>query len=87
MEQRRQQQLFAALESSDAADALYQIALAWKAEGMSQQLMYDAFEACCKTLRSLDVEEQEDVVMDIMDRIVGWCAPQARIFGDTTVLG
>lgn len=34
-------------------------------------------EAFREHLREQDRESDEDAVMDVMDRLVGWCAPQA----------
>jgi len=80
MEQERQKQLQKALARSDAEEALAQIVLAWKASGMKQQAILDEFEEYRRVLRERDEEEKEDRLMDVMDRIAGWCSPHTQLF-------
>ncbi|QBD75270.1 hypothetical protein EPA93_04365 [Ktedonosporobacter rubrisoli] len=80
MRQERQNLLREALEGSEAETALVQIVLAWKAAGMKQQEALDEFEQYRKVLRAQAEEQKEDVLMDVMDCIIGWCPAQRRLF-------
>ena len=51
-----------------------------KGEGLSQLEIYDRFEHFRAMLRETSREKDEDTVIDILDRIVGWCSPQAKLF-------
>ncbi len=81
MEQDLQNQLLRALEQSDAYEALRQVVLAWKASGMSQQAVLSVFEQVRPALS--EQETKEDLLLDVMDCIVGYCAPSARLFEST----
>lgn len=81
MEQDLQNQLLSALEQGDAYEALRQVVLAWKASGMSQQAVLNVFEQVRPTLS--EQETKEDLLLDVMDCIVGYCATSARLFEST----
>ena len=81
MEQDLQNQLLRALERSDAYQALRQVVLAWKASGMSRQAVLNVFEQVRPTLS--EQETKEEHLLDVMDCIVGYCAPSARLFEPT----
>ncbi len=49
------------------------------ATGYPRQRLYDDFENVRAELRERGQEEQEDAVMDVMDFLVGWCSPGARL--------
>src|SRR5437660_127184 len=78
MEQDLQNQLLRTLERSDAYQALRQVVFAWKASGMSQQAVLNVFEQVRPTLS--EQETKEELLLDVMDGIVGYCAPSARFF-------
>lgn len=44
-----------------------------------RQRLYEDFEAVRAEMRERDEEEREDAVMDVMDCLVGWCSPNARL--------
>ncbi|GHO85724.1 hypothetical protein [Dictyobacter formicarum] len=81
MEQELQDQLLRVLEKSDAYQALRQVVLAWKASGMKQQAVLNVFEQVRQ--RVVEQEAKEDVLLDVMDCIVGYCASEARLFEST----
>jgi predicted NAD/FAD-binding protein len=70
----------AALCAPSPFDALRMLAEALKAEGMTQQEMYGAFDK----YRERHADDQDEtclnVILDVMDCIGGWCAPADRIF-------
>lgn len=70
----------AAIRASDAGQALRTLATDLSCEGYSRQAIYDLFEAFMLRLRDAGRAPEEEVVMDIMDGLMGWCHPDARIF-------
>jgi hypothetical protein len=69
-----------ALAGATPADALYALANSLKTEGMSQTEMYDLFNRHREQHRNATDEKLHDAITDTMDRIVGWTAPNARLF-------
>ncbi len=51
--------------------------LEFKGKGMNQQEMYDDLEELRKHIQT---EEQEDLLLDLMDFVVGFCNPKWKIF-------
>ena len=68
-----------ALKSSQAYDELRAIAVALFAEGNTEQAVYELFEAVRADLRLAGREVDEEVVMDVMDCLVGWCSPHQEL--------
>ena len=56
---------------------LYGYLLEFKGKGMNQQEMYDDLEELRKHIQT---EEQEDLLLDLMDFVVGFCNPKWKIF-------
>jgi hypothetical protein len=46
---------------------------------MGRQELLDALEGVRADLRSQGREADEDMVMEVMDCLVGWCSPHMRI--------
>ena len=69
-----------AVRSLDPAAAFSALAESLKGEAMSKQAMYDLFDRQ-RAIHQGDADEAVyDAILDTMDRIVGWCSPQARLF-------
>jgi hypothetical protein len=49
-----------------------------RASASARQVVYEELEALRAHLRETD-DNREDAVMDVMDFVVGWCSPHARI--------
>jgi hypothetical protein len=49
-------------------------------EGYSQLEIYDVYFQLFLKLRKENREVEEDLVLDILDTIVGWCSPQCLHF-------
>src|SRR5579872_3278156 len=64
-----------ALRSPEPFEELRATAAAWFAEGRTEQAVYDLFEDTRAQLRVAGREADEDVVMEVMDCLVGWCSP------------
>ena len=70
----------AALHHPEAYQQLRMLALALAVEGFTPSYIYDLFEQHRIRLREMRRYNDEDVVMDCMDCIVGWCSPHERLF-------
>lgn len=59
---------------------LSELAVKYKDLGMDKESMYHVLEVLMLELRENKDEASEDLIMDLMDRVVGWCNPDSRIF-------
>jgi hypothetical protein len=64
-----------ALHSPEPFEQLRATAAAWFAEGRTEKAVYDLFDDARTQLRVAGREADEDVVMEVMDCLVGWCSP------------
>lgn len=56
---------------------LYEYLIKCKNNGMNKESMLENLEG----IRSIcDSEEDEDMILDLMDFVGGWCSPHMRIF-------
>lgn len=63
----------------ELADVLQdQVALKVRA-GRSREALYEDLKRLALELRRDGRDDREDAVMDVMDVLVGWCAPSARL--------
>jgi hypothetical protein len=70
----------AALRKGKPEPALLEFARELKAEGMSQRAMYDAFDIFRAKHESDADETVYYAILDTMDFIAGWCAPDVKLF-------
>jgi hypothetical protein len=71
----RRDQMLAAVEAIDGFDRLRAVVKQLLDEGVqSDDLMEDL-----RQIRGLVSTEDEDKVLDVMDLLVGWCAPEFRL--------
>ncbi len=68
-----------ALRSPKPSDELSAPATALFAQGWTQEAVYDLFEKARAELRLHNREAHEDVVMEVMDRLAGWCSPCQKL--------
>lgn len=66
-----------ALKTQDKHQGLVAYANELLAGRYNEGQVLGILEAFREHLREQDRESDEDAVMDVMDRLVGWCAPQA----------
>ena len=59
---------------------LSELAVKYKNLGMDNESMYHNIEVLRQEMRENKDEASEDLIMDLMERIVGWCNPDSRIF-------
>jgi hypothetical protein len=78
------ERLHEALRSPDPARALRATVLSLSAEGQTQSGVYGLLEELLMALRArADAPAaQEELILDVMDAISGWCHPSARLFAD-----
>jgi hypothetical protein len=69
----------AAFARKASPDELYAIVVEHKGRGLTQPAAYTALE---QLRREAPDEATEDPIIDLMDYVVGWCSPQARIWPD-----
>jgi hypothetical protein len=68
-----------ALRSPNPLERLRSLALRLSSQGQDQTEIIARFEEARRQLREASRDSDEDVVMDVMDCLVGWCSPQVRI--------
>lgn len=68
-----------ALRSPKPFEELRASAIALLAEGRTEKAVCDLFEAARASLRLESREVEEDIVMDVMDCLAGWCSPHHKL--------
>jgi hypothetical protein len=71
----RRDQMLAAVEAIDGFERLRAVVKQLLDEGVHS----DVLKADLEQIRGLVSTEYEDKVLDVMDLLVGWCAPQFRL--------
>ena len=59
---------------------LSEVSEKYKNMGMDKDSMYRVLEVLRQEMRAKKDEASEDLIMDMRDRVVGWCNPDSRIF-------
>lgn len=73
-----------ALEKPRPALALRDAVLALKAEGRSQNEITDVLNDLLLEIREKrDDSASEDVILDTLDAVTGWCNPAVRLFPES----
>jgi hypothetical protein len=80
LDTRIHEQLQAALHSSSPADGLVEVVQQMKQAGKSQQEIYRVFEALLQTVMDAGTEHEDEAIREVMDRSVGWCSPDQKLF-------
>ncbi len=70
----------AALETTNAFEALRQVAGEFKNCGVSKELAYATLDTFRKRHEDDSDERKYNAVLDVMDLVDGWCSPHARIY-------
>jgi hypothetical protein len=73
------ERLLAALVSENQFASLYALTKSLVGEGYERQALVDEMERLREALREDDRENDEDVVLDVMDCLTGFCGPDMRI--------
>ena len=74
-----QDRLGKSLCADDPFAALSTVVRALVEEGESREALYEELERLRATLRHHGRHDRDDIVLDVMDLLAGFCAPQARI--------
>ena len=71
--------ILSALSARDALAALRAEAKALLTEGVGKEALLAVLQNCVMRMRAANRENDEDVLLDVMDLLTGWCAPSAKI--------
>ncbi|MGC8642322.1 MAG: hypothetical protein ACP5XB_20870 [Isosphaeraceae bacterium] len=74
-----EEQIEHALNSPEPFQQLRSLAARMLHEGYARTAVVEHFEEARQRLRQADREAEEDVVMDVMDCLVGWCSPHMKL--------
>ena len=80
MDTRIHEQLQVALHSSSPVKELVEVVQQMKRAGKNQQEIYRIFEALLQTAMDAGTEQEDEAIRDVMDRLVGWCSPDQKLF-------
>jgi hypothetical protein len=68
-----------ALKCLDPVNELRSLVRSLQAQGKDQRAILELFERARQQLRESGREKEEDVVMEIMDFLIGWCSPHVSL--------
>lgn len=76
-----QESIEKALRSDEPLKTLQDLALEFSAQGKSESEIYKIFENFILHLRTRNTykESDEEIIMEVLDAITGWCHPSARL--------
>jgi len=69
-----------ALSLEEIEDELVKIVLELKSSGWEQKDVYEIFSEMLDIIMKNGVKRHENALRDVMDRIVGWCNKNFRLF-------
>lgn len=72
-------QLDKALTSEQPLVRLREVIRTWLEQGHDREAILDYLEQFRKTLQASDRDADEDVVLEVMDFLVGWSSPHAKL--------
>jgi hypothetical protein len=67
------------LHSSNPFEQLRLLVVSLQGEGFDRGAILHFFEEARQNLRNAGREADEDIVMDVMDCLVGWCSPKMSL--------
>ncbi len=73
-------QFEAALQSEKPMEQLRELALHLASDGYSPPTILQKFQNARAQLQAQQRERDEDLVLEMMDCIVGWCSPSNKLF-------
>lgn len=82
MERELEEQFVDALAGGDPVAALKDLAKSLNQQGLAQTEIYLLFEEARAWPREEGRGTEEDPILDVMDFIVGFCSPSAKLFPD-----
>jgi hypothetical protein len=72
-------QLDEALKSEQPLEHLRRIVQGLLAQGQDRDAILKELENFRNVLREMGREEDEDIVLEVMDFLVGWCSPHMKL--------
>ena len=76
-----------ALAGPDSLNQLRLLVKKLQSEGLSNDSILQSFEQARQHLREQGREQDENVVMELMDFLVGWCSPHMKLPPEQTAPG
>ena len=73
------QRLEKAARGTNSSEDLLREVKALLALGVDRNEILDVFEVIRTALQKDNMEEAEDIVLEVMDLLVGWCSPHAEL--------
>ena len=74
-----ERQVHEALAAIEPFAAVSSLVVERRRQGNPREDLYEALTAVMLRLRQAGRDTDEDIVLDVMDRLVGWCSPHTRI--------
>jgi hypothetical protein len=71
-----------ALQSSEPLQEVRRVAEQLARDGLSKAAVLEQFEQTRQRLRVQGKEREEDLLLEVMDFIEGWCSPHMKIGGE-----
>jgi len=68
-----------ALESADPLNRLRTLVREMQAEGLDQPAIQAIFERTASELRLANRDKDEDIILELLDFLVGWCSPHMSL--------
>lgn len=68
------------LSQCEDQQQMIDLVLKLKEQGMSQDELHSEFLSYALWLREHNEEVREDCVLEVLDRIWGWCGPDMKLF-------
>jgi hypothetical protein len=81
------QRIQEALRSSEPVNELRNLVLRLLTDGRTREAILELLESARQQLRQANCETDEDVVMDVMDFLVGWCSPHMKLSPELPTAG
>lgn len=75
----RRDDMLCAVESPEGFGALRKLVKRLLADGLSPDIILEDL----SQIRGLVPEDVDDLILDVMDQLVGWCLPQFRLVPPT----
>jgi hypothetical protein len=71
-----------ALAGPDSLNKLLLLVKKLQSQGVSNDSILQLFEQVRQQLRAQGREQEEDLIMEVMDFLVGWCSPHMKLKSD-----
>ncbi len=76
-----------ALADSKPLEQMRSLVRQWQSRGERQSAIIDRLEHARLALHAADRDQDEDLIIEVIDFIVGWCSPHFRMDGESSMGG